>query len=142
MLFRSTAASKPSPDSGLSFNTHGGYAGSPVAMVSVEAATVFKSVGLQAADADLSLELDEQAVKDATINKLGNSQANLVLRFFIFLLLSALSRMKDLNLIKPTYPRLSNALCSRPGLHPEHPTAEEACRSVSRGYELRLMTYG
>jgi len=39
-------------------------------------------------------------------------------------------------------PRLLIALCNQPGLHPEHPTVVEGCRSVSRGYELRLMTWG
>jgi len=37
---------------------------------------------------------------------------------------------------------LPMAPCYRPGLHPEHPTVVEGCRLVSRGYELRLMTYG
>jgi hypothetical protein len=105
----------------------------------VLAATVFKSVGLQAADADLSLELDEQALKDAANKMLGNSQTIFFLFTDIFSF-SLLSADEGFELIKPTYPRLSDAICNRPGLHPEHPTAEEGCRSVSRGYELRLMT--
>ncbi len=33
-----------------------------------------------------------------------------------------------------------DAPCSRPGPHPEHPTAVEGCRPVSRGLMLELVT--
>ncbi len=45
-----TAASKPSHDAGSSFSTHGEKAGSPVAMVSLPAATVCRAPSVAGAE--------------------------------------------------------------------------------------------
>jgi hypothetical protein len=118
----------------LSSSTQGGKAGSPVAIVNVFASTLFRSAGVHEADAELSVASDEHALRDATSNRAGSANAQFLIFFCMkVLLISANSRINYLVSTKRTYPRLPIALCNLPGLHPEHPTAVEGCRSVSRG---------
>ncbi len=68
-----------------------------MAIVKVFAVTVFKSAGVQLADAELSVDSDEHALKDATSNRAGSANTQF-LRFLCMevLPLSANSRINYL----------------------------------------------